>query len=187
VVLHLIEQNIIDKDKVVISGYSYGGNAVYSALAFKPDLFIAGIAGAGDADLFKAIKLEPSEPIRTHWKTLMFGNPTISKKEMEKASRIRSPIHHVENIKAPLLIISPTDDKIVFYKQTELMLKALNAHNKEYVAFKINNAVHDMGSFENRIASIAIQEDFLKDIFKLEETEPIGEALEKAPDIVWVD
>lgn len=187
VVTHLINKNIIDKDKVVISGFSYGGNAVYSALAFKPDLFIAGMAGAGDADLFKAIKLEPSEQLKTHWKTLMFGNPIISKKEMEKKSLICSPIHHVEHIKAPLLIISPVDDQIVFYKQTELMLKALKAHDKEYVAFKINNAGHDMGSFENLMALLAIQEDFLKDIFKLTETEPIGEALEKAPDVVWVD
>ncbi|MDP1724177.1 MAG: prolyl oligopeptidase family serine peptidase [Alphaproteobacteria bacterium] len=187
VVIHLIKQNIIDKDRVVISGFSYGGNAVYSALAFKPDLFIAGMAGAGDADLFKTIKLEPSEPLKTHWKTLMFGDPTISKKDMLKASLIRSPLHHVEHIKVPLLIISPVEDKIVFYKQTELMLKALKAHDKEYVAYKINKAGHDMGSIENHIALLAIQEEFLKHIFKLEETEPIGDALEKAPDIVWVD
>lgn len=197
VVLTLQKEGVIDPKRTMAAGFSYGGNAVYSLLAFKPGLFMAAIAGAGDVDLEKEVaRLARKTPrdehgvsIADYWSTLMVGQPYFHFESdaqtynvIEKLAE-RSPIHKVADIHVPLLIISPADDQAVSYEQTQLMVEALSAKSDAPVtALKIWGEGHLMHKPENIGALFAIIESFVGQIFNLR-VEPIGRELICADDL----
>jgi dienelactone hydrolase len=187
VVLQLIDEGLVDPDKLGIAGYSYGGYMVYAALAYKPDLFKVGVAGAGDCDLVQAIEDTHSAEDRLFWEVLMGGK--LSNKYGVAHLKECSPLHFAGNIKVPLCIIHGEEDQIVHYNQAQLMYDELNrVGNNNFVAFKINKQGHGFSKSENVHAMFAIIEDVVMDAFGMrDQAEPLGDALERAPDfeMVW--
>ena len=87
--------------KVAIMGYSYGGYMTYLATVKYPDLWSAGVAGAGIVDWEEMYEL--SDNLFKQFINVLFAN----KKELLKD---RSPITYIENLKAPICIIHPQND-----------------------------------------------------------------------------
>ncbi len=88
--------------KVAIMGYSYGGYMTYLALGKKPELWDAGVAGAGVVDWVEMYGLSDAL-FRKFIEALFDGY-------REDLMRERSPITYVRNVKAPLCIIHPQND-----------------------------------------------------------------------------
>jgi dipeptidyl aminopeptidase/acylaminoacyl peptidase len=117
-------------------GWSYGGYAALAGAAFTPDVYQCAVSINGVSDLTLMIEREKRKYgsehwVYAYWKNLVSGN----KKDVEALLETASPIHHVKNIKAPILLIHGSKDRVVNIEQSENMLEELEALNKS-VAFK---------------------------------------------------
>jgi len=117
---YLVDRKIADKDRIAIVGGSYGGYAVLAGLAFTPDLYACGVDLFGISNFFTFLDNLPpwvnKEPL---YQTI--GHPEHDKDLLIKTS----PLFHVDNIKAPLLISQGGNDPIVNKAESEQMVAAL--------------------------------------------------------------
>lgn len=108
-------QNFVDPERVVVSGWSYGGYMVLRLLAAAPGAYAAGVAGAPVTDwgLYD-----------THYTERYLGNPAIDKAPYERSNVL--PV--ADRISDPLLLIhGMADDNVVFENSTALMAKLQQA------------------------------------------------------------
>jgi len=88
-------------DKIGIVGASYGGFMTLMALTTKPEVFNAGVS------LVPVVDWVSNFSMFDEYYTNAFGGTPDDKPELYKE---RSPITHVGNIKAPVLIIGAAND-----------------------------------------------------------------------------
>jgi len=109
-----IAEGIADADNVCIYGGSYGGYACLAGLAFTPDLYKCGVDIVGPSNIKTLL-----DSIPPYWGPLR--NDMLRKigdVDGDAAFNERiSPLFHVENIQAPLLIGQGANDPRV--KQAE--------------------------------------------------------------------
>jgi dipeptidyl aminopeptidase/acylaminoacyl peptidase len=127
-VKHLIANGTANPSKVCIYGWSYGGYAAMAGLAFTPDYYKCGVAGAGISDLL--LLLGDSKRRWGEWDDSI-GSPINDRERLERTSPIRS----VNRINAPLLLIHPKEDTVVPLRQSSMMAKAMQDAGKpvEYI------------------------------------------------------
>jgi dipeptidyl aminopeptidase/acylaminoacyl peptidase len=100
----LADREWVDADRVAVFGGSYGGYSAYCQLVQYPEQWAAGVAWIGITDL-RAL-YEESMP---HFKSILeeqLGDP----EEAASLYRERSPLTHVEEITAPVLILHGIND-----------------------------------------------------------------------------
>ncbi|MHA2280684.1 MAG: S9 family peptidase [Promethearchaeota archaeon] len=102
----LKQQPEIDNNKIGIFGGSYGGFMTLIALTKKPAVFSAGIAMVPVADWIEDYKL--ADAVFKLFDTTLFGGPQRGK--YKELYMDRSPITHIKNIKAPVLIMAGKTD-----------------------------------------------------------------------------
>ncbi|SFS80015.1 alpha/beta hydrolase family protein [Marininema halotolerans] len=142
-------------DAIGIMGGSYGGFMVLAALTHYPDLWAAGVDIVGIANLRTFIQNTSS--YRRHLRESEYG--TIEN-DGEFFDQI-SPIHHVEQIKAPLFVIHGANDPRVPVNEAEQIVTALRKkeHSVEYLRFEDEG--HGVVKLENRINAYAAVAEFL--------------------------
>ncbi|KAJ7207160.1 alpha/beta-hydrolase [Mycena pura] len=136
------KHSLIDAARVVIRGGSAGGYTTLAALSQRDpalsqrdpalQVFAAGTSSYGVSDLRRMTEI-------THkfqsWyvQTLVGGTP----EEIPEVYRARSPVFHAQNIKAPLLILQGSKDRIVPPNQAEDMVNVIRegGGTTEYVLF----------------------------------------------------
>ena len=116
----LVRQRIADPKRIGIMGGSYGGYMTLAGLTEFPDLFAAG------ADLFGIVNFETffaqTEPWMAAISTIEYGDPVTQKDLLARLS----PIHKLDKVKAPLLVLHGANDTnvpLVEAKQVEEELK----------------------------------------------------------------
>lgn len=110
---YLASQNLIDRNRVGITGLSAGGYATMQALVvYSPGVFRAGVAESGISDL-RAMFEETHKFESAYLQPLCFGNSDMEEVDKERIIRERSPIHQAHRIKSPLLILGGREDRIV--------------------------------------------------------------------------
>jgi dipeptidyl aminopeptidase/acylaminoacyl peptidase len=102
----LIEEKISDPAQIFLMGWSYGGYLVLQALGRQPDLWAGGIASCGIADW--SIQFEDTIDSLKGYQLMLFGGSPEQIPEKYTAS---SPITYTDNVKAPLLIFHPRNDR----------------------------------------------------------------------------
>ena len=144
---HLIRAGIADPKQVGIMGGSYGGYMVMAGLAEYPDLFAAG------ANLFGVVNFETffanTEPWMAAISTVEYGDP---KTEVAMLRRL-SPIHRVDRVKAPTIVLHGANDTNVPVVEAEQVVNSLKQRNVpvEYVLFPDEG--HGWRKTSNRIRS----------------------------------
>lgn len=135
----------INPKKIAIFGGSYGGFAVLAMLVHYPDTFSAGVDMFGIAD-FKSF-LANTAPFRRPLRIAEYGDPV---KDSEFLDAI-SPARHVENIKAPLLVIQGANDPRVPESESALIVKKVKDKGGvvEYMLFPDEG--HGIAKLPNRI------------------------------------
>jgi len=86
-----------------------------------PDLYAAGIAWVGVSDLF-----DMYENTMPHFRTELMVKNLGEPDENEALYRERSPVTHVENLDAPLLIVHGVNDPRVPVSQARILRDALD-------------------------------------------------------------
>ena len=162
---YVLSQGIGDPDNLAIAGHSFGGFSVLGALAFSPELFKVGVAGAPPIDFNKTlIYAKKTEFVSANALKAMsraFGLD-MDDPESRRESRNASPDFHASKVSKPLYIwagkwddrVSVLNVKDYALKQREsgksvtLMVDANSGHNpnsalaREAMFFLYEQALH---------------------------------------------
>lgn len=117
---YLVEQGLVDGDRLAITGGSAGGYTTLCALTFS-DTFKAGASHYGVSDL-EALEVDTHKFESRYTHKLVAPYP-----ERVDLYRERSPIHHTNLLSAPVIFFQGLEDKIVPPNQAEMMVNALRA------------------------------------------------------------
>lgn len=120
----LIEQGIVDGDRVCTYGGSYGGYAALQSAIREPELYkcTIGFVGVYDLDMMYT---EGDIPRRANGRAYL---DRVLPREGD-ARNAQSPIHNLEKLQAPVLLIHGGQDFRVPQVQAEQLRDALKARN----------------------------------------------------------
>ena len=119
---HLVEQGLVDGDRMVIMGGSAGGYTVLLALIQHPGTFKAGICMYGVTNLFTLAA--DTHKFEERYLDSMIGPLP----ETAERYRERSPIFAVDRIRDPIAIFQGEEDRVVPKEQAETVVQALRQH-----------------------------------------------------------
>jgi dipeptidyl aminopeptidase/acylaminoacyl peptidase len=153
-----IEKGIADPKKVCISGGSYGGYATLAGLAFTPEMYACGIDLVGISNVGTFMRSIPP-----YWKPLQYEWTTrVGPADVDEALNRRiSPLYHVHQIKAPLMIAQGAHDPRVPQAESDQMFRAMHTKGRpvEYVLY--TDEGHGMSKPHNRLDYYSRVEQFL--------------------------
>ena len=143
-----------DPNRVAVMGGSYGGFMVLAAITSYPDLWAAAVElyGIGDFETF----LENTSSYRRKLRESEYGNLEDDGDFLREIS----PIHYVDRITAPLLVLHGATDPRVPISETEQIVEALRGQGKvvEYVRFEDEG--HGFVKRGNRLTATSAVSDF---------------------------
>lgn len=115
----LIDEGLVDPDRVAVTGYSYGGYMTCWLTSRHPERFTAAVPGGliCDLDLFAA-----TSDMGWHLCEVEFGSQAFDH---------LSPIHHVGRVAAPTLILHGQDDQRCPVDQAELWYSRIRGSGVE--------------------------------------------------------
>jgi len=130
-VRYVVDRKLADPRRIGIMGGSYGGYMVMAGLTQYPDLFAAG------ANLFGVVNFETffkhTEPWMAAISTVEYGDPNT------QAALLRdlSPIHRIDRVKAPTIVLHGANDTNVPVVEAEQVVETLKQRGVpvEYVLF----------------------------------------------------
>ncbi|MEO0041484.1 MAG: hypothetical protein RL329_932 [Bacteroidota bacterium] len=159
-VKHLVEKGIVNKDKVGITGGSYGGYATLAGVTFTPDVYKAAVAEVAPSNLNTLLATIPPywEAGRTMFH-LRMGDPTneAGKALLEK----QSPLNHVANIKTPLMIIQGANDPRVKKSEADQIVVAMRDNKIPVEYLCAMDEGHGFARPVNNMAALAASERFM--------------------------
>jgi dipeptidyl aminopeptidase/acylaminoacyl peptidase len=174
---HLVEHNMVDPDRLAISGGSAGGYTTLCALTFHK-LFKAGASHYGISDL-EAMTTD-THKFESRYLDRLVGPFPLARQVYEE----RSPIHHVEKMHCPVIFFQGLEDKIVPPNQSEMMVNALRKRSIPVAYVKFEGEQHGFRKAENIRRALDGELYFYSQIFKFdlaEKIEPVEiENLDKA-------
>lgn len=144
---YVVKTGVADARHIGIMGGSYGGYMVMVGLTEYPELFAAG------ANLFGIVNFETffknTQPWMAAISKIEYGNPET---EAEMLRRL-SPIHRIDRIKAPTIVLHGANDTNVPVVEAEQVVENLKKRNVpvEYVLFPDEG--HGWRKMPNRIRS----------------------------------
>lgn len=153
----LIDQGIADPKRVGIYGGSYGGYATLAGLTFTPEIYACGVDYVGVSNLFTFQNSIP--PYWEPYKEMLYemvGHPQKDSLLLRDAS----PVFHVDNIKAPLLIAQGKNDPRVNKDESDQMVEALKKRGIDVPYMVKDNEGHGFRNEENRFDFYGAMEQF---------------------------
>ena len=127
---YLVDQGLVDGDRLVIRGGSAGGFTTLAALAFT-DTFRAGANHFGVSDM-RSLD-EGTHKFESQYLDSLVG----SRPEFDELYSSRSPINHVDGFSVPLITFQGLEDQVVLPEQSERIVAALDSKGipHAYLAF----------------------------------------------------
>jgi len=178
---HLVEQGLVDEERVCIMGGSYGGYATLAGMTFTPDLYNCGVDIVGPSNLITLLNSIPPYwgPIRKIFSLRMGDSETEEGREQLKR---QSPLFHVDKISAPLLVIQGANDPRVKQAESDQIVVAMRDKGLPVEYIVAQDEGHGFRGRENRVAMFARIEEFLAmhngGRYQEDMPEPIAERLE---------
>jgi len=149
-VKYFIENHNVDPNRVAIHGWSFGGFQTQMCLYTEPDVFAAGIAGAGPTEW---------ENYNSWYTSGTIGISQPGSAELKKFSLL--PL--AKNLKAKLLLVHGMEDSNVLYQDTIRMYRELiKAHKETLVELFLDpTGGHGLGGDVKRLTRYRKYEQFL--------------------------
>ena len=116
---YLVDQGLVDGQRIAIMGGSAGGFTVLKAMEEHPDFFKAGVTSYGVSDIYTMAT--DTHKFEAHYMDLLVG-------KLPEAAAIyqeRSPIFHLDKIKRPVAVFQGADDQVVVPSQSEDVVASL--------------------------------------------------------------
>ncbi len=129
--LYLIEQGMVDPDRVAMFGWSYGGYAALVAASRTPQIYQCVIAGAAVADNLQQVN---------YYRDRIRGSSAIEQLGFWDDSI--SPIKEVDKVNVPMLMIHGDVDQRVPPIHARKYIKAMEAAKKPFKMVWLEGADH---------------------------------------------
>ena len=178
----VIAHKISDPKRICILGGSYGGYAALVGLTRDPHRFACGVSYAGPVDLVTLLESFPPS-----WKPYLpsswyrfVGNPTDAKQRVNMAQR--SPINHLQNVRAPLLLFQGANDPRVTQQQTDRIAKAFRDKGLPVTYLLASSEGHSFGGALTASVVNRATEKFLSEHLGGRVQEIVAPEIEKALD-----
>ena len=155
---YLASQGLVDPERLLIRGSSAGGLTVLSALAFH-DMFKAGASYYGVSDL--AGLDADSHKFESHYNQYLIAPP-------ERAAAVyreRSPIHHSDKLRSPMIFFQGLDDKVVPPQQSESMVEALRAQGLPVAYLTLEGEGHGFRKADSVVRTLEAELYFYLRVF----------------------
>ena len=144
-VASLVEHGLADPARIGVSGRSYGGYLTLVALAWFPELFRVGVDVCGISDF--TTFYEQTEPWIAAAAVTKYGDPEAHAALLHELS----PIHSVDRITAPLLVVHGAYDTNVPIVEAEQIVEALRDRGASPGFLLFDDEGHEVHSTENRV------------------------------------
>jgi len=125
--IHLADQGLVDRSKMVVMGSSSGGMTVYQILVKYPGVFKAGVALYGIVNHLSLLENPPK--FERHYSDWLIGPyPEAAELYLQ-----RSPVFFADNIQDPVAVFQGGKDRIVPQDQAEQIISALEKNQVSYL------------------------------------------------------
>ncbi|MDQ1489370.1 MAG: hypothetical protein QOJ23_1884 [Actinomycetota bacterium] len=155
---YVVGQGWVDRERVAISGGSYGGYAALVGATFTPDVFCCAVDVVGPSNLQTLI-----ESIPPYWAPIVaqfherVGNPETEADLLWA----RSPLSKVDEIKIPILVAQGANDPRVKQAESEQIVGAMKDKGIDHVYLVFGDEGHGFAKPENRMKFFQVAEKFL--------------------------
>ena len=165
---YLTAQGEVDGGRLLIRGGSAGGYTTLCALTFHDD-FAAGASYFGISDLEPFAKPGGTHKFESRYEHTLVG-PYPEAAELYRA---RSPIHFVDMISCPMILLQGAEDEVVPPAQSEVMVDALKAKGLPYAYLLFEGEQHGFRKAENIVRSLEAELSFYAQILGFAPGDPI--------------
>jgi dipeptidyl aminopeptidase/acylaminoacyl peptidase len=165
----LVDQGLADGERLAIRGGSAGGFTTLAALCFR-DVFRAGTTFYGVGDLEALARF--THKFESRYLDGMVGPWP----EAAEVYRQRSPVHHVDAISCPVLVMQGTDDLVVPRAQADAIVAALERRGLPRAYLLFEGEGHGFRRAENQERALAAELSFYAQVFGIalaDDVEPL--------------
>lgn len=141
---YLVDAGLAEPGRIGLSGRSYGGYLTLAALASFPELFQVGVDVCGISDFVTFFA--HTEPWIAAAATTKYGDPQIDGALLVALS----PIHHIDRITAPLLVVHGAHDTNVPLSEAQQLVAALRERGGSPAFLVFDDEGHEVHDRENR-------------------------------------
>jgi pimeloyl-ACP methyl ester carboxylesterase len=146
----LVAEGIVDPQRALLSGGSWGGFLTLLGLGTQPERWAAGIAEVPVADYLAAYEDE-MEGLRAYDRALFGGSP----EEVHDVYVRSSPLTYVDAVAAPVLVIAGANDPRCPIRQIDNYLGQLERLGKEHEVYRFD-AGHGSLVIEETIRQVEV-------------------------------
>ena len=162
----LADRGDVDPDRLAIAGGSAGGYTTLAALAFR-DVFAAGISRFGVGDLETMAR--DTHKFESRYMDRLIGPYP----ESAEVYRQRSPVHYLDQIRCPVLVMQGLDDRVVPPSQAEAIVAALESNGIPYAHLAFAGEGHGFRGATAIRRSLEAELSFLGQVFGFVPADPI--------------
>ncbi|MEF8882650.1 MAG: S9 family peptidase [Halapricum sp.] len=141
----LTDHEMVDSDRIVVKGGSYGGFMVLAALTEYPDLWAAGVDVVGIANFVTF--LENTGSWRRELREAEYGSLEADREFLESIS----PTNRADRIDTPLFVIHGANDPRVPVGEAEQIVEAVRENDIPVELRIFEDEGHGLSKRENRI------------------------------------
>ncbi|MHB8913592.1 MAG: S9 family peptidase [Minisyncoccota bacterium] len=152
---HVVGMSDMDATKIALYGASYGGFMVLACMAFYPRLWVAGVDIVGIVNLVTF--LENTAAYRRALREAEYGSLKNDKELLEKIS----PIHSIEKIEAPLLLIHGANDPRVPLSEAKQAVARLEEIGRHVELLVYPDEGHGIVKLQNKLDAYPKVVEFL--------------------------
>ena len=162
-VSYLAAQGVIDPARVCIVGASYGGYAAMAGVSLQQGIYRCAVSVGGVSDLHTMVS--PHAEVRTHanWRGRYFERWLGVANLNDASVDDRSPLHHTDAIRVPVMLIHGRDDMVVPFGQSSRMADALKGLGKSCELIDLKSEDHWLSRSATRLQMLEATVSFLKD------------------------
>jgi dipeptidyl aminopeptidase/acylaminoacyl peptidase len=140
----LTESGRASPERIGVTGRSYGGYLTLAALVRYPELFGAGVDVCGMADFETFFRT--TEPWIADAATSKYGDPDRDRQLLRELS----PMHRIDQLRAPLLVVHGHHDTNVPLAEAEQVVAALRERGAAPSLLLFPDEGHEVHGIENR-------------------------------------
>jgi dipeptidyl aminopeptidase/acylaminoacyl peptidase len=160
--LHLVNEGLVDKNRMCLYGASYGGYATLQGLVKDPDLWRCGVSyvAVTDLELMQTVQWSDTARFTDFYETDF--KRRVGDKDADREQFLKtSPAKNADKIKAPVLLVMGGEDIRVPIIHGTTMRDAMQRAGKpiEYVVY--NDEAHGFNKHENVVDFYTRVEKFL--------------------------
>jgi dipeptidyl aminopeptidase/acylaminoacyl peptidase len=156
---HMVESGLADPLRMIIRGGSAGGYTTLAALTFHPGVFTAGASYYGVSDV--EVLLQDTHKFESRYLDRLIGPYPEARDEY----RSRSPIHFVDRLACPVILLQGLEDRVVPPNQSEMMAAAARAKGLPVAYLTFAGEQHGFRKAETIVRSLEAELYFYGAVF----------------------